>query len=226
MAHIYKTTNNINGKIYIGKEKNNDINYFGSGVLLNKAIKKYGKEAFTKEILEVCDYECVDERECYWIAFYDTTNRNIGYNLTKGGTGGDTTSQHPNKDIIIEKRKAGVIEWHKNMSLEDKDVWKQSISANRKGNFRNGKTHTEESKKKIRESNKKAALNRSEESIRNFEDAMAKRKGKPLVKKYKKVLIDGIVYNSISHACLSLGFNNNNSIYQRVKRGTMVMEYL
>jgi hypothetical protein len=48
MAHIYKTTNTVNGKIYIGKEKHNDNNYIGSGRILNNAVKKYGKEVFVK----------------------------------------------------------------------------------------------------------------------------------------------------------------------------------
>ena len=43
MAHIYKTTNTINGKIYIGKEKHNDKNYLGSGIILNHAIKNMVK---------------------------------------------------------------------------------------------------------------------------------------------------------------------------------------
>jgi len=37
---VYKTINKINGKLYIGQDVNNDPNYFGSGILLNKAIKK------------------------------------------------------------------------------------------------------------------------------------------------------------------------------------------
>lgn len=224
MAHIYKTTNNVNGKIYIGKEKDNDPNYFGSGVLLNKAIKKYGKDSFTKEILEVSDYGNIDDRECYWIDFYNSTNRDIGYNLTKGGTGGDTTSLHPNKSEIIEKRTEGLKEWHKNMSLEEKEVWKQSIRENRKGNFREGTKQTPETIAKRVASFK--SKSRSEEWRNNHKEAMAKKQGQPFPGKYKKVKIDGIEYQSIKHACEALRYNNNNSIYQRVKRGTMIMEYL
>lgn len=51
MIVIYKTTNLINNKIYVGKDSHNDSNYFGSGTILVKAIKKYGKENFKKEIL-------------------------------------------------------------------------------------------------------------------------------------------------------------------------------
>ena len=44
---IYKTTNLVNGKIYIGQDSNNNPNYYGSGTLLHKAIKKYGLESKT-----------------------------------------------------------------------------------------------------------------------------------------------------------------------------------
>jgi hypothetical protein len=52
---IYKTTNLINGKFYIGKDERNKDDYLGSGLLLNRAIKKYGINNFIKEIIEQCD---------------------------------------------------------------------------------------------------------------------------------------------------------------------------
>lgn len=87
---IYKTTNLINGKIYIGQDKNNNPHYFGSGKKIKRAIKKYGKQNFKKEILEECKNEThMNEREVYWIKLYNSQERNIGYNISEGGKEGD-----------------------------------------------------------------------------------------------------------------------------------------
>lgn len=86
---IYQTTNKINNKKYIGQDRYNNPNYLGSGFLLKKAIEKYGKENFYKEILEVVDtQEKLNEREIYWISFYDANKSKEYYNITIGGQGG------------------------------------------------------------------------------------------------------------------------------------------
>lgn len=89
--YIYKVTNRINKKIYIGQTtKSINSDYIGSGPIIIKAIKKYGKENFAKDILEECDSkDILNEREIYWINFYDSTNRKIGYNVSNGGNGGN-----------------------------------------------------------------------------------------------------------------------------------------
>jgi hypothetical protein len=101
---IYKITNLINSKIYIGKDTNSNKNYYGSGVILKNAIKKYGIENFNKEIIDTAENnEELSKKEKYWIDFYNSTNKEIGYNISKGGDGGDTISNNPNRDIINEK---------------------------------------------------------------------------------------------------------------------------
>lgn len=111
--YIYKTTNLINGKMYIGQRGSFynpelDIEYLGSGKLFNRSLNKDGKNNFIKEILEVCSKESLDDREKYWIAFFNTFyNSEIGYNLTKGGGGGDTYSsiQGKERELLILKLK-------------------------------------------------------------------------------------------------------------------------
>lgn len=84
---IYKTTNLINGKIYIGQDSNNNPNYYGSGTLFKEALCEYGKENFRKEILEHCDtHKELNEAEIYWISAYHVLNPKIGYNLHNGGS--------------------------------------------------------------------------------------------------------------------------------------------
>ena len=105
---VYKITNLINSKIYIGKDTTSDSKYFGSGLLINRAIKKYGKENFIKEVIdETTDYDELSEKEIYWIEKYNSTDREIGYNISKGGDGGDVFSNHPNLDLIKEKISQG-----------------------------------------------------------------------------------------------------------------------
>lgn len=97
---IYKTTNLINGKIYIGKDKHDNPKYLGSGISLQNAIKKYGKENFQKEILEYCKSEDhMIEREIIWIRIFNSTDRAIGYNMTEGGTGGNTRINYTEQQL-------------------------------------------------------------------------------------------------------------------------------
>jgi hypothetical protein len=83
---IYKITNNVSGKTYVGKHQtlNLDDDYFGSGKLLKLAIKKHGRENFTKEILHVFDTEDeMNEAEKLLVKTDSST-----YNMCPGGKGG------------------------------------------------------------------------------------------------------------------------------------------
>ena len=69
MGFVYKTTNLIDGKIYIGKYSGKDKKYLGSGTYLKNAINKYGRENFIREIIEdgLSDDKILCQREIYWI---------------------------------------------------------------------------------------------------------------------------------------------------------------
>lgn len=89
--YIYLTTNLINGKQYIGQHKGkpND-DYFGSGTAITRAINKYGKENFQKEILCYCESQQeANEKEKYYIQKFDAINNKNFYNLAEGGQTGD-----------------------------------------------------------------------------------------------------------------------------------------
>lgn len=101
---IYKITNTLNGKIYIGKDTTSDPKYYGSGLLIRRSINKYGIDNFTKEIIDITeDYGELSDKEKYWIKQYNSTNPEIGYNISEGGDGGNTLSNHPDLDIIRKK---------------------------------------------------------------------------------------------------------------------------
>lgn len=101
---IYESINLINGKRYIGKDKHNDPKYLGSGKLLNKAIKKYGRENFIKTILEQCESEeHMSERERHWIRITNAQNSDTYYNIGEGGNGGDNITHNPKRDDFIKR---------------------------------------------------------------------------------------------------------------------------
>ena len=107
---IYKITNKLNGKSYIGKHKTKDLNdgYMGSGKYLNYAIEKHGLENFKKQILFVYDNakECSDkEAELVNEEYLSEGNT---YNLKLGGTGGfDWINSHLTKEFTIQRAKKG-----------------------------------------------------------------------------------------------------------------------
>lgn len=142
--YIYKITNNLNGKSYIGlksKTVEESEDYYGSGKLINQAIEKYGKENFSKEILErnINSYEILNDREIYWIEHFNTFNE--GYNLTKGGQGnlGRVTS----KETKAKLREAAKKQFKSPVSEETR----RKISE--KAKLRKGRPVSEETKLKL-----------------------------------------------------------------------------
>ena len=162
---IYKVTNEINGKIYIGSHKTKDLNdnYMGSGKYLIQAIQKHGTENFTKEILYVFDTPeqmYAKEAEIVNEDFIAETNT---YNLKAGGFGGfdyinkNKLNSYPDrrdKDLNklklarkqIEKLKQNP-EWRKKRSIKISQAMKNHYKTSQ-GHFF-GKKHSEETKEKL-----------------------------------------------------------------------------
>jgi len=150
---IYRTTNLINQKFYVGKDTHNNPNYYGSGKRLKLAIKKYGIENFKKKVLEVCDtLELLNEREKFWIKELNAISE--GYNISLGGDGCDTISNNPRRDEISKK----ISESNKGkfVGKTNSKETREKISNALKGRFAGdknpnyGKNHTDEAKDKIR----------------------------------------------------------------------------
>lgn len=103
---IYKITNTLNGKTYIGKHQTKDINdgYFGSGKILKKAIKKYGIEVFVKEILFDFDNEWEMNAKEKELVTIEVCMQESTYNLCPGGNGGFGYINH-NTELRLQKNR-------------------------------------------------------------------------------------------------------------------------
>lgn len=94
---VYKITNKVNGKIYIGiTNQGSGVRYYkhwsdarkGDPCPIHKAMTKYGKENFTLEIIDFADtYDELKEKEKFYIKKFNSMDRSVGYNLTEGGDG-------------------------------------------------------------------------------------------------------------------------------------------
>lgn len=164
---IYKTTNLINNKYYIGKQKTNNPydDYLGSGTLIEKAIEKYGENNFKKEILFCAFTEKIAFEVEKEFVNEETINDSLCYNLKEGGDGGwdcvNKTGQNiygKNKENlekfatpkahekIKELRKDE--EWYRNHSKNISLSLKKYYSDGGRKPMA-GKSHTEETKRKI-----------------------------------------------------------------------------
>lgn len=165
--YIYRIVNKINNNDYIGKRtysKKEPLNdgYYGSGINIRKAIKKYGKENFFKEILfeNIPTKEEVNYLEKETIYHYKNKGQAI-YNISKGGDGGNNVIWTKEKREEISKRFKGKhptyetrLKMSKNNGMLGKHHTKETIakmSKNRKGK---GHFHTREEKIKIGQKSK------------------------------------------------------------------------
>lgn len=151
MYYIYKITNTITNKIYVGRgtvrtktyspEKDS---YFGSGVIIRRSLEKYGKEAHKKDILEYCEsVEAAQERETFWIKKLDALNPEVGYNLTLDSSGftsetGRATAKafydslsEEQKTLLYAKRAEGMRAQREQIGKASKERWSDLTSEER-----------------------------------------------------------------------------------------------
>lgn len=104
MIGIYKITNIVNKKVYIGKSKNIKVrianhlsklrnnNHYNT--YLQNSFNKYGEDNFYVEVIEECNETVLSNREKYFIKKFNSTDPSLGYNLTEGGDGGLAGYKH------------------------------------------------------------------------------------------------------------------------------------
>ena len=173
---IYKVTNKVNGKVYIGQSVDIGRRWrqhmtAEDDIYFHKAIQKYGVENFEWEVIEKCKKSELDERESYWIEYYDSYNK--GYNCTKGG-GGCSGEANPN--------------WKGGISL-DSEYSKKHYEANKEKAKEYYEANKDKIIKKIKEKNKQYYEENKEkmrEKAKEYREAN-KDKIKEKAKEYREV---------------------------------------
>lgn len=165
---IYKISNSINQKVYIGKSKNVENRWKQHKGMVGKkthplydSMMKYGVDNFEIQIIDSGDNKSIDYLEKKWILEYDSVKN--GYNLTEGGCGGDTFGSRDtlSQDITREKlKKVGLKnlqnpEYVQNLRKKSILNWESPLYRNKvKINLLNAMSNPEY-KNKISESMKK-----------------------------------------------------------------------
>lgn len=131
MIGIYKWTNLINNKVYIGQSVNitarkaehiklsRDENYTTN---IAKALRKYGVENFNFEVVEECGVEELNTKEKFWIEHYDSLNKEKGYNMLEVGEipssiGSNNPMAIVNEEIVLEIRNKIYIQKRDSLSV-------------------------------------------------------------------------------------------------------------
>lgn len=245
MGYIYKITNIVNGKCYIGvttKENPNErwsnhksaIRANSGCPFLQKAVKKYGEDAFKFEVLIICFDKDVFKFENEYIIKYNSMSPN-GYNVAVGGIRGPTflgkhhsqetkkilsikSREYHNRSDVKEQQKQRAIEFNKIRNtgelLRNSEKWQQAVREGRIG----GHSCTEKSKKKISESLKEYYKKQQEDPINKKKVYVNLEKTREIMRKIngRKVsqyAIDGTFiasFDSIVEAAEKCGFPRRN----------------
>jgi group I intron endonuclease len=199
-GYIYVITNKISKRIYIGQTtKKGKLfrKYLGSGTYITRAINKYKKINFYKQILDYAfSKEELDCLEQFYIDFFSSSFLELGYNLTLGGTSGTPNERTRNKIIKSSKKRI--------VSEETKKKISNSISGEKHYNY--GKKMSKETINKIRKTclelerippNK--GISTSEEVKNKIRE---KRKSQIMTNKIKVINIEtGEIFESMREAC-------------------------
>jgi hypothetical protein len=166
---IYKTTNLLNGKYYVGMHSTSNLNdgYLGSGKRLRYSIRKYGIENFKLEIIEwLASREELVEKEKQLVN-EDLLKDEMCINLKPGGGGGFCNDEHKWK-YILTGSKAGtsaLIEKFKNQEFREnwgsvrKQAWENNTAENKAKIMKplleyRGTKHTKETIEKMKQQRK------------------------------------------------------------------------
>ena len=155
-GEIYLIENKINGHKYVGKTLMGYKNRFKLHIVeskkfnerpLYRAFNKYGIKNFKVKVLQTCNADVLDNREIYWIDFFDTFNDHQHYNCTRGGDGGEVIQEVKDRISETMKKLPRGEKWEKSMS----DSLKAKYDRGERWGFMNGKyDSTSHSKRKVK----------------------------------------------------------------------------
>ena len=153
MVGIYKITNTVNDKVYVGQSKDIESRWFQHMYALNhnwhdnrhlqNSWNKYGADKFTFSVIEECELDKLTEREQYWIDYYGGINSANTYNAKDADCTGRLSEESKRK---ISESLMGNIPWNKGLTV-DTDARVRQYVEHSKETF--GGHHTEETRKKI-----------------------------------------------------------------------------
>jgi group I intron endonuclease len=205
---IYKIVNKVNGKFYIGSSK--DIEYRWRVHIreanggrhhsprFQNSWNYHGKDNFTFEIIELCDYDVLLEKEQTYLNELRPWDSNIGYNISQHAGGGDNIRHHPNRDIIIEKIRQSALRQQERMTEAEKKEIAKKIS-----NSLKGRTFSElhSKRKSLAQTGNKNHQYGIEWSDERREAQSKRMKGKNNCHIMRSIQIDNVIYESVMSAC-------------------------
>ncbi|OHW63069.1 GIY-YIG catalytic domain protein [Andreesenia angusta] len=209
IGFIYITTNLIDGKKYIGQRKLSSgwEYYLGSGKLIKRAIKKYGKENFKRDIIEYgASQEELNYLEIKWIEKYNAVNEDTFYNLADGGKSGNKLASMTESEKKAYSQKLS-------SSIRNSKKHQEALSRIHKSEERNRKLSL--LKKGVPLSEKGKASLKTEKRLKACRENAKKASKKNEVPVIQLSLEGEFIseYSSIKEACAAVGVTQlNNSI--------------
>lgn len=202
IGKVYKITNLVNGKAYVGKttksieerwKKHMLAARYNKDRYLYKAIQKYGIENFAIDLLQETNE--LDDTEKFWIDYLNTQSPS-GYNMTIGGDGGDTSGSPLYQRHLRRVRTVGLFSGANNGMFG-----KLGVSNPNYGTKRGPNSKISVSQKKNWETNDNRRIQASLRAKGNKHGYYNKKQAKPIV-------LHGIRYNSIGQAAKATGLSS------------------
>lgn len=232
-GYVYITINLINNKKYVGSHSTWNRNYIGSGRLLIKAIKKYGRNNFANYIIDLSvSKEDLKIKEEFYINKFNACKRDEWYNISCTAHGGNTISEFTEEEL--EEFKKNISNGFKNMPKERRESWLKNLKENHRPLFGKengmygsarfgdknpmfGKKHSAESILKNSESNKGKQAGENNPMYGKTTESIRRAHSKPILV-FKDDCFFGEFESILEFSKLMGSKSKNDSIDQQVRK--------